>query len=307
MRKTDGAMPELTDLRAFVLAAEQGSLTGAAAAEGVAQSAFSRQLARLEGALGGRLLHRTGRGVSLSELGERVLPRAKELVAQARLLADDAAGRWSRPAGVVEVGLLPSVTNPLAGLLFAAVREAFPDIRLRLHEAYSGEIQTLLADGRIDVGTLNRYRPLRREPHDAVLTSPMSLIVRAEAPASRGGRSVTFAAAAALPLVMPLKPNGLRGVVEEIAARRRLVLTVALEVGSSTAMKDAVRCGLAATLPAHAVRDETARGEFRALLITHPTIRQTTFVETTRRRPASAAVREVERLLRKLVPTLGPP
>ena len=191
--------------------------------------------------------------------------------------------------------------------MVAAVREAFPDIRLRLHEAYSGEIQTLLADGRIDVGTLNRYRPLRREPHDAVLTSPMSLIVRAEAPASRGGRSVTFAAAAALPLVMPLKPNGLRGVVEEIAARRRLVLTVALEVGSSTAMKDAVRCGLAATLPAHAVRDETARGEFRALLITHPTIRQTTFVETTRRRPASAAVREVERLLRKLVPTLGPP
>lgn len=303
MRKADGGMPELGDLQAFVLAAEQGSLTGAAAAQGVAQSAISRQLARLEGRLGGRLLHRTGRGVSPSELGRQVLPRARELVAQAQALADDAAGRWSRPAGVVEVGLLPSVTQPLGGLLFTAVRQAFPDIRLRLHEAYSGEIQTMLADGRIDVGTLNRYRPLRRDGHEAVLSSPMCLIVRADAPAARG-RNVSFAAAAALPLVMPLKPNSLRGVIEEIAARRQLTLTVELEVGSSTAMKDAVRCGLAATLPAHAVRDEVARGELRALPITQPTIRQTTFVETTRRRPASAAVREVERLLRKLVPTL---
>lgn len=303
MREADGTAPELSDLRCFVLAADYMSLTAAAAADGVAQSAFSRHLARLEAVLGGRLLHRTGRGVTLTELGQRVLPRAKALVSEAQALAEDASGRWSRPAGVVDVGLLPSLTNPLTSRLFACVRRDFPDIQLRLHEAYSGEVQAMLADGRIDVGTLNRYRPLRRELQDAVLTSPMCLIVRADAPVARGNM-VSFAAAAALPLVMPLKPNSLRGVIEEIAQRKQLSLSVALEVSSSAGMKDAVRCGLAATLPAHAVQDEIDRGELRALLITHPTIRQTTFVDTTRRRPASAAVREVERALRLLVSSL---
>jgi DNA-binding transcriptional LysR family regulator len=303
MREADGNAPELSDLRCFVLAAEYMSLTAAAAADGVAQSAFSRQLARLEATLGGRLLHRTGRGVTLTELGQRVLPRAKALVSEAHALAQDAAGRWSRPAGVVDVGLLPSVTKPLTSRLFAEVHRKFPDIQLRLLEAYSGEIQAMLAEGRIDVGTLNRYRPLRREQQEAVLSSPMCVIVRADAPIARAN-SVTFAAAAALPLVMPLKPNSLRAVIEEIASRKRLQLSVALEVSSSTAMKDAVRCGLAATLPAHAVQDEIERGELRAMVMTHPTIRQTTFVETTRRRPTSPAVREVERALRMLVSKL---
>jgi LysR family transcriptional regulator, nitrogen assimilation regulatory protein len=301
MRKEDGSFPQLGDLRCFLVAAEYKSLTAAAAASGVAQSAFSRQLARLEQVLGGRLLHRTGRGVSLTELGERVLPRAKALVEEAQGLANDASGRWNRPAGVVDVALLPSMARPVAGRLFTRVAGQFPDIRLRLREAYSGEVQAMLAEGRIDVGTVNRYRPLRREAQEAVLTSPMCLILPAGAPLARE-KTLKFSALATLPLVMPLQPNSLRAVIEEIASRRGLTLHVALEVDSSTAMKDAVlHCKLAATLPAHAVQAELVRGEVAAVPITHPGIRQTTFVETTRRRPASAAVRVVERELRDLV------
>lgn len=301
MRKQDRASPQVGDLQCLVLAAQYKSLTAAAAASGTAQSAFSRQVARLEQVLGGRLLHRTGRGVSLTELGERVLPRAQALVAEAQALADDASGRWSRPAGVVDVALLPSMVPPIAGRLFSFVSAQFPDIRLRLIEAYSGEVQALLAEGKIDVGTVNRYRPLRRKAQEAVLTSPMCLILPADAPMARE-KAVNFAALTTLPLVMPMQPNNLRGVIEETASRRGLSLQVALEVNSSTAMKDAVlQCGLAAVLPAHAVHAELLRGDLAAIAITHPAIRQTTFVERTARRPASAAVREVERALRHLV------
>ena len=305
MRKEDRPAPQLDDLRCFVGAVEHKSLTAAAAAAGVAQSAFSRQLARLESALGGRLLHRTGRGVEMSELGRRVLPRAQALLAEAESLAEDAGGRWSRPAGVVNVGLLPSMVKPLTGRLFARIRDEFPEVRLRVHEAYSGEVEAMLAEGRIDVGTFNRYRPLRRAAQDVVLTAPMCLIAAPGAlPRQRG--PVRFSLLADHALVMPQRPNSLRSVVEEIASRRRMSLDVVLEVDSSTAIKDAVMsCGLCATLPAHAVSDEVARGELLALPITHPVIRQSAFVDTTRRRPASAAVREVDRVLKELVRELG--
>lgn len=305
MRKPDRSVLQLEDLRCFVGAVEHKSLTAAAAAEGVAQSAFSRQLARLEASVGGRLLHRTGRGVEVTELGARVLPRAQALLAQAQSLADEAAGRWSRPSGTVNVGLLPSLTHPLAGRLFARVHQEFPEVQLRLHEAYSGEIETLLADGRIDLGTFNRYRPLRREAQDAVLTSAMCLVA---APATVSGRRgpVHFAFLAEQLLVLPHRPNSLRSVIEEIARKRGLNLQVVLEVDSSTGMKDVVTsCGLCTALPAHAVAEELRRGELVALPITHPGIRQTTFLDTTRRRPASAAVREVERVLKQLVRNLA--
>lgn len=301
MPKMDRSVPHLEDLRCFVDVVEHKSLTAAAAAVGVAQSAFSRQLARLESVLGGRLLHRTGRGMEISELGRRVLPRAQALLAEAASLAEDAGGRWNRPTGVVNVGLLPSMAKPLTGQLFAHIGAQFPDVRLRVHEAYSGEIEAMLAEGSIDVGTFNRYRPLRRDAQDGVLMASMCLVtVPGTLPRPLG--PVRFAVLADYPLVMPQRPNSLRSVVEEIAGRRQLSLNVALEVDSSTAMKDALTsCGLCATLPAHAVSDEVARGELVALPMTHPTIHQTAFVASTRRRPASAATRAVEKVLTELV------
>jgi LysR family nitrogen assimilation transcriptional regulator len=298
---------QIEDLRYFVRAAEHGSLTAAATAAGVAQSAFSRQLSRLESTLGGRLLHRTGRGVVLTELGRHVLPRAHALLADASALVEESVGNWRQPAGVVNVGLLPSMSRPMTGRLFARVRQEFPDIQLRVIEAYSGQIEVMLSEGSIDVGTFNRYRPLRRESQDAVLSSPLCLIAAPGGPHS-GKNSVRFAALAGLPLVMPMRPNSLRALFEEVASKRRLDMHVALEVSSATAMKDAVlSCGLYATLPAHAVQDELARGLLETMPITHPSIRQTTFIDVTRRRPASSAVREVARLLAVLVRQLGSP
>ncbi|MDO9218780.1 MAG: LysR family transcriptional regulator, partial [Lacisediminimonas sp.] len=60
---------DLKQLAFFVLAAELGSLSRAAAALGIAQSAMSRNVSALESELSGRLFYRTGRGMSLTELG----------------------------------------------------------------------------------------------------------------------------------------------------------------------------------------------------------------------------------------------
>lgn len=304
MRIRDNKGFDLQSLRCFVRAAEQGSLTAAATAIGVAQSALSRHIAQLESLLGGRLFHRTGRGVELTELGRTVLPRAQALLVDAGQLVHDAAAVQRRPAGIVNVGVLPSMTRPLVSRLYNRVRDGFPDIQLRVFEAYSGEIEVLLSDGRIDIGIFNRYRPLRREAQDAVFTTEMCLVAKAGAPVLQR-KSLRFQALAGLPLVLPMRPNSLRGLLDEIANKQRVPLQVVLEADSSAVIKDAVlNSGLYCVFPPHAVAQECADGLLGVIPISHPVIRQTTFIDATRRHPMTGAAKEVLRLLPRLVQEL---
>jgi DNA-binding transcriptional LysR family regulator len=67
-------------LRSLVAVAETGALSKAASRIGRTQSALSMQMQRLEDVAGQPLLHRTGRGVTLTAAGERLLMHAAELL-----------------------------------------------------------------------------------------------------------------------------------------------------------------------------------------------------------------------------------
>jgi DNA-binding transcriptional LysR family regulator len=73
---------ELRHLRCLVAIADTGGFTGAATELGVTQPSVSRALAALESALGVRVLRRTSREVVLTAAGERVLARARRVLAE---------------------------------------------------------------------------------------------------------------------------------------------------------------------------------------------------------------------------------
>ena len=97
---------ELRHLKAFVEVATQGSYVRAANSLGIAQSALSRQVASLEREVGGRLFHRNGRGVALTEIGQRVLPQGRALIADASAFAQAARSPADRPAGEVTMKVI---------------------------------------------------------------------------------------------------------------------------------------------------------------------------------------------------------
>lgn len=78
-----GSGIRLADLRCLVAVADEGTFTDAAIAVGTSQPAVSRAVARLESALGARLLHRTSRQVALTPVGSIVLDRARQLLRDA--------------------------------------------------------------------------------------------------------------------------------------------------------------------------------------------------------------------------------
>jgi DNA-binding transcriptional LysR family regulator len=83
----DDVNVELRHLRCLTAIVDAGGFTGAAAELGVSQPAVSRALAALEDALGVRLLRRSSREMLLTAAGERVLARARRVLAEIDELA----------------------------------------------------------------------------------------------------------------------------------------------------------------------------------------------------------------------------
>ena len=73
-------MDRYTEIRSFVLVAEKGSFASAALVEGVTPVVMGRRLDALEKRLGVKLMHRSTRGLALTDLGEQFLEQARSLL-----------------------------------------------------------------------------------------------------------------------------------------------------------------------------------------------------------------------------------
>ena len=73
-------MDRYTELKSFVLVAEKGSFAAAAQAERVTPVVMGRRLDSLEDRLGVKLMHRSTRGLHLTDLGEQFLDQARQLL-----------------------------------------------------------------------------------------------------------------------------------------------------------------------------------------------------------------------------------
>ncbi|MEJ7928713.1 LysR family transcriptional regulator [Ramlibacter sp. AN1015] len=297
-------MDLLACLRAFAGVADHGSLTRCAAACGTAPSALSRQIAALEVQAQGRLFHRTGRGVVLTDVGRRMLPRAKALLAESDALVGELRGERTSPAGTVELAVVPSV-RPVVARLCARLQQEFPRIRLRAHEAFSGHVEAGLASGTVDIGLFNRYTRAAVRGAEALLRSPM-VLVGPKGLAVVDASEVPFRQLAGVPLAMPMRPNALIGMMESVAQRHRLALDFRFESGSEAQIVDAVAAaGLCTVVPHHVARRDYGESRFAWSLLAQPRFEQVTWMLITSARPMSPAARVVASLLRELTPPLA--
>jgi DNA-binding transcriptional LysR family regulator len=174
---------DLRLLRHFVAVAEELHFTRAAARLYLAQQALSRDIARLERQLGVRLFTRTTRRVTLTPDGQRLLVRARELLA----LHDQTLQELHGPDGgrPLLVDLLAEGHTPTR--LLQAARQHAPQAELvaRFHGGF-GAALSLLLGGRLDVAFgrsegLGQPFPARLARR-LVRLEPLALLLPAEHP-----------------------------------------------------------------------------------------------------------------------------
>lgn len=142
-------------LRTFVAVADTGGFTRASQRLNRTQSTVSQQVRRLEDQVGHRLLDRdrTGGMVVPTVEGEILLGYARRLIgltAEAR----DALGRAAGAA--VTLGVPEDFAGKRLTALIAGFTHAFPDIRLDITSAWSGELERLLESGDLNLALVKR-------------------------------------------------------------------------------------------------------------------------------------------------------
>jgi DNA-binding transcriptional LysR family regulator len=155
---------------------EAGSVTAAAARLHVAQQSLSEQLRLVERRFGAELLERGPRGVTLTPVGEALLPEARAVLAA----ADRAFAVTTRAArserDVLRVGVLSSIANHLLPVVLRRFAEQVPEVELRSEELPIAQLVARLREGSLDAGLSRaplvadlRTEELMREPVAAVL------------------------------------------------------------------------------------------------------------------------------------------
>ncbi|GKT23156.1 LysR family transcriptional regulator [Acidovorax sp. SUPP3334] len=124
---------DLAGIRVFQMIVEAGSFSAAGDRLGMAPPMVSKHIARLERALGARLLNRTSRSMSLTEAGTAFHEQGRQALELLDAAAASVGQGQSRPRGELKISApVWCATARFAGLL-AEYRRAFPEVRLDLH------------------------------------------------------------------------------------------------------------------------------------------------------------------------------
>ena len=125
----------LNDLQFFVQAVEHGSFAAAARRLGVPKSTVSKRVGELEARLGARLIHRTSRSFSLTELGRDFFEHARASVIEAENAENVVRTRLGEPSGTVRLTTsVPTAQFTLAPHL-DGLSKRYPKLLLSLHVA----------------------------------------------------------------------------------------------------------------------------------------------------------------------------
>ena len=144
---------DLRQLNALVAVAEHGGFSAAARVLHTVQSNVSTHVARLEKELGATLIDRaTGRP---TKEGEAVITRAVRIRAELEAVASDVASLGARVAGTARLGMIGTTARWLAPLLFEALEEHHPEVRMVLVDATTTSLLPRVDRGDLDLAIVN--------------------------------------------------------------------------------------------------------------------------------------------------------
>lgn len=120
------------DIGLFVRIVELGSLSAAARERNVPVSQVTRSLARLEGTLRVRLLHRTTHALSLTDEGDLFLGHARRLLDTTAELHGELSGKLGGPSGWVRLSVSPVIAQTLIAPSLASLAERHPQLHVEV-------------------------------------------------------------------------------------------------------------------------------------------------------------------------------
>ena len=183
---------ESSRCKAFLAAAECGSLTRAAEKLNYTASGVSQLISAMESEFGFLLLKRTTRGVVLTAEGERMLPAVRAFLSQENRMHELAANINGLDIGLINIASYSSIATHWLPKVIADFKKKYPNININLMEGVRQEVLKWIEEGRADIGLLSGgddidydWIPLADDPMRAVLPKDHPLADAKEFPLDR--------------------------------------------------------------------------------------------------------------------------
>jgi LysR family hydrogen peroxide-inducible transcriptional activator len=144
----------LRDFRYLVALADTRHFGQAAERCHVSQPTLSAQLKKLENYLGVELVERQPRRIALTDMGEKVVERARRLLAEADGIQALTRNEGDPLSGKLKVGLIPTIGPYLLPLVARKLHRQLPKLKLMLYEYQTAVLLDRLHKGEVDVGIL---------------------------------------------------------------------------------------------------------------------------------------------------------
>ncbi len=189
----------LTQLQIFVTIVETGSFTLASERLGMTQSAVSHALADLEKELQVTLLLRERTGPVLTEVGQRIVVLAREMLAAASAIQQTAAATHDLAVGKLRVGSISSVSMRILPGMVRAFQRRYPGIEIVVLEGTDQEVREWIETRTVDLGVVTL-------PAEGVDVTPIAsdefLVVLSAAHPLASKRSVSLEQLAKEPFIL---------------------------------------------------------------------------------------------------------
>jgi len=236
---------ELEQIEYFVRVAELGSFTRASRALNMAQPALSRKIRLLEVELRQNLLVRNGRGATTTDAGKLLLEHGRGILHQVQRLREELGRVRGSLAGRVAIGLPPSIAKVLTVPLTREFRAKLPQAALAISEGLSVAMQDAILNGKLDLALLYGAVPTPGLEITPLLDEDLFLVQRQSERLSERNQSeaVSLKDVAALPLIIPTRPNAIRMLVESEMANINCHPNIVLEIDGVPAILDLVLDG----------------------------------------------------------------
>jgi DNA-binding transcriptional LysR family regulator len=256
-------LKDLRRLEIFVRVAELGSFSRAAETLFLAQPTVSEHVRALEDELGVQLLDRLGRGASPTHAGRLLLGYAQRMLALSREAGQAIARFQGRVAGELLVGGSTIPGEYVLPALVGAFRGKYPEVSVSLRIGSSGEVQSWVDEGRVEIGVIGAPPGSRALEGRPLMADELVLVVQPGHPWTTRGR-VSLDDLRGEPLIVRERGSGSREAFERALEGVGLDLgafRVVGEIDSTQAIKQAVRAGVGVSIvSARAVEDECRAG-----------------------------------------------
>jgi LysR family transcriptional regulator, low CO2-responsive transcriptional regulator len=252
---------EIRQLRAFIAIAESGTFTAGAARVHVTQAAISVQIRQLENEVGAKLFIRAPRRVTLTEAGEQLLQRARQILRDHDVALDEIAELAGAKQGRLRIGSASAMvtTDPLPKLL-KELRKQHEDAEITVASGTSEALVRQILAGELDVALVSL--PVEARGISTERLSQDQLVAIAS-PRHRLAKQRTISAftLAGEKLILGERGGNTRRLIDQFFAHAGVTLRISMELSRQAAIRRMVEEDMGVGIvPLQSVAEQVDRG-----------------------------------------------